>query len=414
MNPVVVQKYGGSSVATTEKIARIAEKIKRRVDQGARLAVVVSAMGDTTDYLLELAEQIGSQERGPELDLLLSTGEIVSASLMAMALNRIGVPARAFTGREAGIITDTTHTKARIRRLQTGRIKAVLREGSVAVITGFQGVAAGDRVTTLGRGGSDLSAVALAKGLKAGCCEIYTDVPGIFTADPRVEPESRLIPRLSYEEALEMAAAGAAVMQARAVEFGQKYRVPILVKSTFEEGNGTMITRVNHRRRSGSNLEEPLVSAVTGSGQEAKVSIFGVPDRPGLAARIFSSVAAANINVDMIIQNVSKDGRTDLSFTIPADELKRAREIASQVAAEIGAAGTAFDSDIGKVAIIGIGMQSHPGVAARMFSALGREGINIEMISTSEIKISCVVRKSDLVRAVRVLHAEFGLSRKPA
>ncbi|MFH0797028.1 MAG: aspartate kinase [Candidatus Omnitrophota bacterium] len=407
---VLVQKYGGSSVATPEKIVRVARKIKARLNPGVKLAVVVSAMGDTTDYLIDLAHQVGYRERGSEMDLLLSTGELVSATLLTMALQKAGVPAQAFTGKEAGIITDAVHTKARIRRLQTRRIRDVLDRGIVAVVTGFQGVAENDRITTLGRGGSDLSAVALALGLKAEICEIYTDVPGIFTADPRLEPNSRLIPVISYEEALEMASAGAAVMQARAVEFGQKYHVPIRVKSTFEEGEGTMITRIRKQKKRKS-LEEPLVSAVTGTDKEAKVSLFGVPDRPGIAARIFSAIASRNINVDMIVQNVSKEGRTDLSFTIPDEDLKTAREIVRKITPGVGAEGSAFDSDIAKVSIIGIGMQSHPGVAAKMFTALSGKGINIEMISTSEIKISCIIRKKDLIAAVRTLHSAFNLGK---
>ena len=406
---IIVQKFGGSSLSDAEKISRVAKKVKRRLGGENRIAVVVSAMGDTTDHLLDLASRVGNSERGPEMDLLLSTGEMVSASLVAMALQKIGVPSRTFTGRDAGIITDTTHTKARIRFLKTTRIKETLKKGMVAIVTGFQGVTEDDRITTLGRGGSDLSAVALAKSLQADACEIYTDVPGIFTADPRVEAESRLIPLISYEEALEMASAGAAVMQSRAVEFGQKHKVPILVRSTFQEGEGTMITDKTQKRA--KSLEEPLISAVTGSDKEAKLSIFGVPDRPGIAARIFTAVAARKINVDMIIQNVSKEGKTDLSFTVPAEDLENTRRIAAKIAGEIKAEGVAVDSDIAKISIIGIGMQSHSGVAARMFSVLSRAGVNIEMISTSEIKISCVIRKKEHQKAVRSLHKAFGLGK---
>ncbi|MCX5641958.1 MAG: aspartate kinase [Candidatus Omnitrophica bacterium] len=406
---IIVQKFGGSSLSTAEKITRVAQKIKKRLGKANRIAIVVSAMGDTTDHLVDLASQVGNPERGPEMDLLLSTGEMVSASLMAMALQKIGVPSRTFTGREAGIITDTTHTKARIKFLKTSRIKETLKKGIVAVVTGFQGVTEDDRITTLGRGGSDLSAVALAKSLEADTCEIYTDVPGIFTADPRIEPESRLIPLISYEEALEMASAGAAVMQARAVEFGQKHGVPILVKSTFQEGEGTMITKKT--KKGAKSLEEPLISAVTGTDKEAKLSIFGVPDRPGIAAHIFTAVAAKKINVDMIIQNVSREGKTDLSFTVPSEDLENARKIAAKIAHEIGAGGVTVDSDIAKISIIGIGMQSHSGVAAKMFSALSQAGVNIEMISTSEIKISCVIRKKEHQKAVRSLHKAFGLGK---
>jgi aspartate kinase len=406
---IIVQKFGGSSLSSIEKITQVAEKIKNRLESKTRIAVVVSAMGNNTDKLIALASKIGNLVPGPEMDLLLSTGEMVSAGLLAMALQNIGVPSRTFTGREAGIITDTTHTKARIRFLKTSRIKEALEKNIVAVVTGFQGVTEEDRTTTLGRGGSDLSAVALAKSLGAAACEIYTDVPGIFTADPRIEPKSRLIPLISYEEALEMASAGAAVMQARAVEFGQKHKVPILVKSTFQEGKGTMITEKT-KKRTKNSLEEPLISAVTGTDQEAKLSIFGVPDRPGIAARIFTAVAEQKINVDMIIQNVSKKGKTDLSFTVPSGDLETARKIIREIANEIGAE-TTSDHNIAKISIIGIGMQSHPGVAAKMFSVLSQAGINIEMISTSEIKISCVIHKKEHQEAVRSLHKAFGLGK---
>lgn len=405
---LIVQKYGGSSLSSAEKLLAIAAKIQARVAGGDRVAVVVSAMGDATDDLLDLARSVGSLEPGPEMDLLLATGEMVSASLLAMALNARGVKAGAFTGRDAGIITDDVHTKARINRLRTRRIREALDRGLVAVVTGFQGVNADDRVTTLGRGGSDLSAVALAKGLKADFCEIYTDVTGIFTADPRVVPESRVIPVICYEEALEMASAGAAVMQSRAVEFAQKHGVAIRVRSSFEEGEGTMITR-GAKNRKKKHLEEPLVSAVTGTDKEAKISIFEVPDRPGVAAGIFGAVAVENINVDVIVQNVGKEGRTDLSFTIPAVELERAERVVRAVTAEAGAAGFASDNDIAKVSVIGIGMLSHPGVAATMFKALGAAGINIELISTSEIKISCVIRRKDFTPAVQALHKAFKL-----
>ncbi len=353
----IVQKYGGTSVGTPERIVNVARRIQRCHDAGNQMAVVVSAMGDTTDNLVAMARQIGYRERGPEMDLLLATGEMVSAGLLVMALKTLAVPARAFTGREAGIITDTTHTRARIETIRTRQIVKTMESGTVAVVTGFQGVSREDALTTLGRGGSDLSAVALAKGIRADRCEIYTDVPGIFTADPRVEPRSRVIPVIAYEEALEMASTGAAVMQARAVEFGQKYRVNILVKSTFEEGAGTMITdRKKTEKKMRANLEEPLVSAVTGTEAEAKVSIFGIPDRPGVAARIFSAISAEKINVDMIIQNVSREGKTDLSFTVPLEDREKTSEIAEKIAREIGAGGCAFDEEIAKVSVIGIGM----------------------------------------------------------
>lgn len=405
---LIVQKYGGSSVADPGKIVAVADKIGARRAAGDRLAVVISAMGKTTDQLLELVRGVAEPEPGPEMDLLLATGEMVSASLLAMALNSRGVPARAFTGREAGIITDGVHTRARISRLRPRHVREALEQGVVAIVTGFQGVSAEDRVTTLGRGGSDLSAVALARGLRADRCEIYTDVPGIFTADPRLVPESRVIPVICYEEALELASAGAAVMQSRAVEFGQKYGVVIHVRSTFSDDGGTMITRVRQGRRRKS-LEEPLVSAVTGTDREAKISIFEVPDRPGTAAGVFNAIAAANINVDVIVQNVSRDGKTDLSFTIPRADLERTERIAARATVEAAAGGYAADEDVAKVSVVGIGMQSHPGVAAKMFAALGEAGINIEMISTSEIKISCVIRKKDFAAAVRTLHRAFGL-----
>lgn len=408
---LIVQKFGGSSLADPDKLRRVADKIAARARAGDRVAVVVSAMGDTTDDLIEMARAMGSDGRGPDMDFLLATGEMVSAGLMAMALHARSVRARAMTGREAGIITDYNHTRARITRLRTGRIRAALESGEVVIVTGFQGVSDEDRLTTLGRGGSDLSAVALAKGLKADLCEIFTDVPGIFTADPRLVPASRVIRNITYEEALEMASCGAAVMQARSVEFAQKYRVAIRVRSTFSEGEGTMITRRSAGKGKRRHLEEPVISSVTGNAREAKVSLFGLPDLPGLAGRVFGAVADDNIDVDMIIQNVSKGGLSDLSFTVPEVDLERTSRIIRRLAGEMGDLETAFDPEIAKVSIVGIGMQNHPGVAATMFRALGESGINIEMISTSEIKISCVIRRPLFEKALNCLHEAFELGR---
>jgi aspartate kinase len=370
--------------------------------------VVLSAMSGETDRLLKLAHEVTSSPDERELDMLLSTGERVTISLLAMELRGRGVNARSFTGRQVGIHTDSAHTKARISRVTADRIREALMERVVPVVAGFQGINARSDVTTLGRGGSDLTAVALAAALKADRCIIYTDVDGVYTADPNIVPAARRIEKISYEEMLEMASLGAKVLQSRSVEFAAKYAVPVEVNSSFKEGRGTLVTRED------ADMEAVLVSGVTGDRHQAKITIVGVPDRPGIAAKIFGSIAEANIVVDMIIQNVSQASLTDISFTVPKPDLKKAVDLVQRLAKEVDAKSVAVTEAIAKVSLIGVGMRSHSGVAAKMFEVLSREGVNIMMISTSEIKISCVVEEKYLELAMRALHTAFGLDRVSA
>ncbi|HOK80468.1 MAG TPA: aspartate kinase [bacterium] len=398
--PVIVQKYGGSSVADTEKIKRVAEKIVNTYKNGNKVVVVVSAMGKSTDNLINLAKQVHDSPPTREMDLLLSTGEIVSVALLCMAIEKLGYEAEGLPGFLAGIRTDSTHTKARIRAIDTRRILEELKKGKIVVIAGFQGISMEENITTLGRGGSDLTAIAIAGALKADICEIYTDVPGVFTADPNIVPDARIIPVISYQEMLEMASTGAKVMQSRAVEFAQKYHIPFVVKSTFIDSGGTMVTEVDFK-------EGAVVSSVTLDEKQAKITFFNVPDKPGIAARIFGALGEASINVDVIVQNVSTSGYTDLSFTVNISDLEKAFEISKTIGAELGCKSVTSDNDIAKITVIGLGMMNHPGVAARMFKALAESNINIEMISTSEIKISCIVRKQDGQKALKAVHKEF-------
>ena len=397
---LIIQKYGGSSLATPEKIKFVAEKIVKEKRKGNDVVVVVSAMGKTTDNLIELAKKISPLPPERELDLLLSTGEVVSVALLCMAIENLGEQAEGFPGYFAGIKTDSFHTKARIQKIEPSRIKEEIAKGKIVVVAGFQGISPERAITTLGRGGSDLTAIALSAALKADRCEIYTDVEGVFTADPNRVPKARLIPVLSYDEMLEMASTGAKIMQSRAVEFAKKYNVVFVVKSTFKEGEGTMVKEIDLK-------EGVVVSSVSLDEKQAKVTIFRVPDRPGIAAKIFTELGDANINVDMIVQNVGKDNYADISFTVNVSELEKTVKIAEKAKEEIGAEKIIADEDIVKVSIIGVGMMNHPGVAGRMFKALADENINIEMISTSEIKISCVVRRKDGEKALRALHREF-------
>ncbi len=369
------------------------------------MVVVISALGDTTDRLVKLAYEITPSPREREMDMLLATGEQISVALLSMAIHELGYEAISFTGAQVGIVTDGAHTKAKILDVKVGRILDELEKGNIVIVAGFQGVTLDDQITTLGRGGSDTTAVALAAALGAEVCEIYTDVDGVYTADPRLVPEARKLPHLSYEEMLEMAATGAKVLQLRSVEFARNYGVVIHVRSSFSREEGTWISEGDER------MEKAIISGVTHETEEAKVTVFNVPDRPGVAARLFQALAAENINVDMIIQNVSADQRTDISFTVGLQDLAKAAEISERVAEELGAAGTAVDEGIAKVSLVGAGMRTHPGVAADMFSALAENGINIEMISTSTIKISCVIRAEDALKAVRAIHAKFGLDR---
>jgi aspartate kinase len=398
---LVVQKYGGTSVGDLSKIRQVAKKVAARVDAGDQVIVVVSAMAGETDRLLSMAYELNDHPDGREIDQLLSNGERISISLLTLALQSLGYKAKSLTGRQVGIITDNNHTNARIISVDADKIRRTLEEGYICVVAGFQGISPNDDVTTLGRGGSDTTAVALAAATGADICEIYTDVDGIYTADPSIVPSARRLDRIYYDEMLELASLGAKVLHARSVEFGKRYGVPILVKSTFEEGEGTMVVE----RQAG--MEEVTVTGVTCSKDQAKVTILGVPDRPGIAALVFETVAKHNIVVDMIVQNISEEGLTDISFTVSRKDAERTQELMRTVAEQIGARDVTLDTGIIKVSIVGAGMRSAPGVAARMFRALANEGINIMMISTSEIKVSCIIEEKYAELAVRVLHKAF-------
>jgi aspartate kinase len=400
---LIVQKYGGTSVGSIERIHRVADRVVRTQREGHQIVVVLSAMSGETDRLLKLAHEATPAPDERELDMLLSTGERVTIALLAMELRGRGMNARSFTGRQVGIMTDSAHTNARIARVSADRIKKALAEGVIPIVAGFQGINAQSDVTTLGRGGSDLSAVALAAALKAHRCIIFTDVDGVYTADPNIVPTARRIDKISYEEMLEMASLGAKVLQTRSVEFAAKFDVPVEVNSSFKEGKGTLVTKED------TDMEAAAVAGVTGDRNQAKITIVGVPDKPGVAARIFGTVAEAHINVDMIIQNISQAAMTDLSFTVPRADLKKAVPIIQAVANDIEAKSVSVTEAIAKVSLIGVGMRSHSGVAAKMFEVLAREGINIMMISTSEIKISCVIDEKYLELAMRSLHSAFGL-----
>lgn len=399
----IVQKYGGTSVGDVERIDAVARRVAAAHRAGHQLVVVVSAMAGETDRLLGLARAFVERPAGRELDVLLSTGEQVTIALLCMALGRQGVDARSYTGGQVRILTDSAHNKARILEIDDGGVRADLDRGRVVVVAGFQGIDAEGNITTLGRGGSDTTAVALAAALKADECQIYTDVDGVYTTDPRIVPEARRLERITYEEMLEMASLGAKVLQIRSVEFASKYRVNLRVLSSFEDGPGTLITTEDNI------MEQALISGVTLNRDEAKVTVMGVPDRPGIAGTILNPVAAANIEVDMIVQNTGADGMTDFTFTVHRNDHDRTLEILQEIASDLGARGVEGDNRIVKISIVGVGMRSHAGIASRMFSALADEGINIRMISTSEIKISVVVDEKYSELGVRALHAEFGL-----
>ena len=401
--PLVVQKYGGSSVGTIERIKHVAGRVAKSRADGDDVVVVVSAMHGETDRLIKLAKQVANQPDTRETDMLVSTGERVTIALLAMALQETGCPARSLTGRQVGIETDSVHTKARIEKVGGDRLRETLSEGLVPVVAGYQGINQKSDVTTLGRGGSDLTAVAIAAALGADRCEIYTDVDGVYTADPNIVPTARRLDRVSYEEMLELASLGAKVLQTRSVECAMTYRVPVVVKSTFVEGPGTWIDEEN------AEMEKVTVSGVTCDRNQAKVTIIGVPDKPGVAAALFGAVADAEIIIDMIIQNVSQENTTDISFTVPRDESANALEIVKRVAKEVGARDVQLTEGIAKISIVGVGMRTHSGVASRMFRALAHERINIMMISTSEIKISCVIEDKYSELAVRTLHEAFNL-----
>jgi aspartate kinase len=400
---LVVQKFGGTSVGTVERIKHVAALIARSRQAGDAVVVVVSAMSGETDRLLKLAHELAPFPDEREMDMLLSTGERVTIALLAMALRAMGLDARSYTGRQVGIMTDSTHTRARIERITAERIKEALDQGIIPVVAGFQGINENNDVTTLGRGGSDLTAVALAAALHAEQCLIYTDVEGIFTADPNIVPSARKLEKVSYEEMLELASLGAKVLQSRSVEFAAKYEVPVIVKSTFKEGEGTLVTKEDR------DMEQVMVSGVTGDRNQAKITFIGVPDHPGIASRIFGPIGSANILVDMIIQNVGQGDLTDLSFTIPRGDLHKAVDLSNRIAKDIGARSVELKDKIAKVSLVGVGMRSHSGVAARMFETLAAKGINIMMISTSEIKISCVIEEQHLEPAIQALHQAFEL-----
>ena len=403
---IVVQKYGGSSVADTDRIKRVAERVAAAKRDGHDVVVVVSAMGKTTDQLLQQAHDISVIPPGRELDMLLTAGERISMALLAMAMHELGYTAQSLTGSQAGIITDAVHGKARIIDITPGRIHAGLDEGHVVIVAGFQGVSRDSKdITTLGRGGSDTTAVALAAALNAGVCEIYTDVDGVYTADPRLVPNARKLPRLSHEEMLELAASGAKVLQVRSVEYARNHDVTIHVRSSFSYTEGTVVDE-------GTDMEQAIISGVAHDTGEGKLVIRGVPDKPGVAARVFTELADNAVNIDMIVQNVSEEGTTDISCTLPLADGPRATQLLEKLLPEIGAEEIVFDTDIAKVSLVGAGMKTHPGVAAAMFSCLSEAGVNIEMISTSTIRISVVIRAADVVPAVQAVHARFGLDQQ--
>ncbi len=397
---LVVQKYGGTSVQDADRIRSVTKRIAAAHEVGKDVVVVVSAMGDTTDQLVDLALGVSENDHPRELDMLLTAGERVSMALCAMALRDLGVPALSLTGSQAGILTTSTHGAAEIVDIRAFRVREGLDDGKVVIVAGYQGVDPNSKeITTLGRGGSDATAVALAAALGADECEIYTDVDGVFTADPRLVPEAVKVDEVTYEEMLELAASGAGVLMPRAVEFGRRYKIPIHVRSSFHHGAGTLVKE--------ETMEEPIVRGVAHDVSEAKVTIHGVPDRPGVAAAIFEQLADAGINVDMIVQNVSIKGVTDISFTVPKAQIEPSRRLTEETAIEVGAAGVDFDTNIAKVSLVGAGMKSESGVAAIMFRVLSEHGINIEMISTSMIRISCIVRGEDVEAAVKSLHEAF-------
>jgi aspartate kinase len=401
---LLVQKFGGTSVGDAERVRAVADHVARTRRQGNDVVVVVSAMGKTTDDLLRLAGDVSTVQPPRELDMLLTSGERVSMALLCMALADLGVEAVSFTGSQAGIITDATHLKAKIVEVRGDRLRQALAEGRVPVVAGFQGVSLDRDVTTLGRGGSDTTAVALAAALGAQACEIYTDVPGVFSADPRIEPAARRLARLSFEEMLEIAASGGRVLALRSVEFARNHGVPLHVRSSFTWEPGTWVVEED------PSMEQAVVTAVTHDVSEAKVTVTGVPDQPGIAARLFRTLADRGVNVDTIVQNVSLHGTTDISFTVPKTDLAASLLVGEDLAPEIGGGEVLADDGIAKVSLVGAGMRSHPGVSATMFETLAAAGINIEMISTSSIRLSCVVRADRVEEAVRLLHEAFGLS----
>lgn len=406
---LIVQKFGGSSVADAEGMKRVAARIVATKRDGNQVVVVVSAMGDTTDELIDLANQITPMPAGRELDMLLTAGERISMALLAMAISNLGHEARSFTGSQAGVITDSAHGRARIIDVTPGRIQEALKVGAIAIVAGFQGISQDTKdITTLGRGGSDTTAVALAAALDADVCEIYTDVDGVFSADPRVVPQARKLKSVTYEEMLELAASGAKVLHLRCVEYARRSELPIHVRSSFSTHEGTWVVK-NHPE--GGTMEQAIIAGIAHDKSEAKITIVGVPDRTGMAARIFQSIADGDINIDMIVQNVSAaaTGLTDISFTLPKSEGADATAILQKIQGEVGFKSIQYDDQVGKISLVGAGMRSHPGVTATFFAAMSEAGVNIEMISTSEIRISIICRGADVERGVRAAHTAFEL-----
>ena len=411
---IVVQKYGGSSVADAAGVKRVAQRIVNTKKQGHQVVVVVSAMGDTTDELIDLANEVTPLPPARELDMLLTAGERISMAVLAMAIQNLGHEARSFTGSQAGVITDSEHGRAKIIDVTPGRIETAIGEGAIAIVAGFQGVSQTTKdITTLGRGGSDTTAVALAVALKADVCEIYSDVDGIFTADPRIEPRARKVPRISYEETLEMAAQGAKILHLRCVEYARRYEMPIHVRSSFSEKEGTWVVKAEDVKKDGTDgtMEAAIITGVAHDRSQAKITVVGVPDKPGEAAAIFRALAEAQVNIDMIVQNVSAaaTGLTDISFTLPRGEGQTAMTALARLQADVGYDRLQYDDSVGKVSIVGAGMSSAPGITARFFESLSDAGINIEMISTSEIRVSVVVSESQIQDAVNAAHATFDL-----
>jgi aspartate kinase len=407
--PIIVQKYGGTSVGGVSRIQAVADRVVLAKEQGFDVCVVVSAMGHSTDELLAMANEVTPNPEPRELDMLLTAGERIAMSLLAIAINARGCRAASYTGSQAGIITDTDHGRARIVEIRPKRILESMQAGNVVIIAGFQGLSSAYEITTLGRGGSDTTGVAMAAALGAEYCEICTDVDGVYTADPRLEPKARKVAAIGYEDMLELSAAGSKVLQLRSVEYARRHGVRIHVRSSFTDGPGTWVQEMEE-----TDMEQAMISGVAIETDEAKVTLDDVPDRPGVAATVFRAVADDGINVDMIVQNISHDAKTDLSFTVPSVDLPRLKGVVERLVEEIGALRFESDDGIAKLSLVGAGMKSHPGVAADMFDALADEGINIEMISTSSIRISCVIREADAERAVRAVHARFGLGDEPA
>jgi aspartate kinase len=403
---LVVQKYGGTSVGTIEKIQNVARRVARTYDEGNDMVVVVSAMAGETNKLVALAEQMCEFPSEREYDVLVAAGEQVSIALLSMALLSMGYKAKSYLGWQIPVYTDNAFSKARIEEIQDSNIREDLHNGTIVIVAGFQGIDRDNNITTLGRGGSDTSAVAVAAALKADVCEILTDVDGVYTTDPRIVPEASKMEKVSYDEMLEMASLGSKVLQIRSVEFAKKYDVVVHVRSSLNDNPGTLVTKED------ADMETVLVSGITYNKDEAKISVMRVPDKPGIAAQLFSPLSAANISVDMIIQNISHEGLTDMTFTVPRADFKKALKIVEETAARIGAAGVESNQSIAKVSVVGVGMRSHSGIASKMFETLSAEGINIQMISTSEIKVSCVIDDKYTELAVRVLHAAFGLDKK--